>query len=225
MSSITIQEIEPGNIWLLDSVFSREECEQLIKESEQMGFVEATFNATMAKDLRNNSRVIVDCKKYSDLLWDRLKHVIPQHAKDLCAKVVPSQMTQGYEAIGFNERIRFYKYSAGQYFVPHTDGCFSRQPYMVTLKDKNTQQVENYECKETSFLTVLLYLNDVQSGGETNFFKNSNASQITHSVTPKAGQVLIFVHWNCHEGATLSDPNEFKYVMRTDAMYRRMIRK
>ncbi|KAF0974822.1 hypothetical protein FDP41_006296 [Naegleria fowleri] len=221
----TVHEIEPGNIWLLDSVFSPQECEQLIKESEQFGYEEATFNASMAKHLRNNSRVITDCKHYSDMLWDRLKHVIPQNASDLNKKVAPAQMTHGYQSVGFNERIRFYKYSAGQYFVPHTDGCFSRQPYMVSMKDQKTQQVVNYECQEMSFLTVLLYLNDVKSGGETNFFNNLDANRMTHSVTPKAGQVLIFVHWNCHEGATLSDPNEFKYVMRTDAMYRKMIRK
>ncbi|EFC39010.1 oxidoreductase [Naegleria gruberi] len=208
-----LETIDPNNIWLIKNLFSTEECSKLLKESEEIGYGEAPIStgptsSTMMKDVRNNSRAMIDKKQYSDMLYKKLEKYLPQNVSSL--KVGPQD---GFKLCGLNERIRFYKYAAGEYFAPHYDGCFQRPTLNVEINGKKMKVVER------SFITVLLYLNDVESGGETNFL--NSRCEITHSVKPQAGQVLMFVHSNYHEGSVLSDPNEFKYVMRTDVMYRK----
>ncbi|EFC40163.1 predicted protein [Naegleria gruberi] len=198
--------IEQGNIWTIENLYSPEECQQLIKICESNGFVEAPFNANMAKDTRNNDRVILDLPQHAQLFWERVSPYLPQHASQLGNQVLESNAKSGFQLLnpGFSNRLRFYRYKKGQYFAPHTDGCY------FDNRDKYVDQ---------SFLTILLYLNDVNNaGGETNFIQNG----IKHSVQPKSGSVLIFVHWNCHEGAEVTSSNALKYVMRTDAVFRRI---
>ena len=62
-------------------------------------------------------------------------------------------------------------------------------------------------------LTVMVYLNDVPSGGETEFQPSG------FRVIPKAGTVLVFQHDLLHQGAEVL--NGTKYVLRTDVMYHR----
>ena len=213
------QVVDPGNIWLLHNVFSEEECQQFLEASEKIGYGEAPLTVgdntyLMNKDVRNNSRAMIDNVDYSNLLYDRIKEYLPKKASELSSKFVSQKLAEDYELVGLNERIRFYKYEVNQYFAPHYDGCFIRN-------GKETINGTEVETEEKSFITVLLYLNDVHSGGETNFLNDRNESVIC-SVKPKRGQVLMFVHWNYHEGSILSDPNEYKYVMRSDAMYKRV---
>lgn len=94
---------------------------------------------------------------------------------------------------GFNTRFRFYRYSKGQRFKPHQDGSYI----------KNTN--------EWSEFTFLIYLNDGYEGGQTKF--------IHSTVEPKQGSALLFKHERFHEGCPIQEG--FKYVLRTDVMYRR----
>ncbi|EFC43966.1 predicted protein, partial [Naegleria gruberi] len=195
----------------IKNAFTPEECAQLLKESEEIGYGEAPLTTglntfTLDKEVRNNSRAMIDNNKYSNMLFERLAQYLPQDVSELkiCAQ-------DGFSLCGMNERIRFYKYAAGEYFAPHYDGCYQKPLFHLEVNG------EKKVCVERSFITVLLYLNDVHSGGETNFL--TSRYDILHSVKPRTGQVLMFVHANYHEGCLLNDPNEFKYVMRSDVMY------
>ena len=53
---------------------------------------------------------------------------------------------------GLNERFRFYRYQPGQKFARHRDGSFERNP------------------DETSWITLMVYLNEGYEGGRTNFY-------------------------------------------------------
>jgi hypothetical protein len=75
------------------------------------------------------------------------------------------------------------------------------------------------EPRDTSFLTLMIYLNTPAKGGETNFMNSRDESQIS-SVAPRAGAVLAFDHDITHEGALLE--SGVKYCVRTDVMYRRV---
>jgi prolyl 4-hydroxylase len=100
-------------------------------------------------------------------------------------------------AVGLNERFRFYRYSPGEYFRWHRDGAFARN------------------ASERSLSTVMLYLNGDFRGGTTDFDLGEDPIR----VVPEPGMALIFDHGLRHQGAPVLEG--VKYVLRTDAMYRR----
>lgn len=102
----------------------------------------------------------------------------------------------GRDVVGLNELFRCYRYRAGMHFAPHTDGAYERNE------------------SERSFYSFLIYLNDVEEGGETNFLVEPEIS-----IEPRPGLGVIFQHPIPHEGAAVKAG--VKYVLRTDVMYRK----
>lgn len=169
-------------IFTVPEFFSPEECVDFIASSEKAGY-EAASLATidgpkLEPQIRNNSRFIFDDFELALKLWQRSRHHIPL-------------MLKGKQAVGFNERFRFYRYDAGQQFAGHVDAPFRRS------------------TGEVSQLTFMIYLNDNFVGGETKFDDLS--------IKPKVGMALIFQHELFHEGSTITKGR--KYVLRTDVMY------
>ena len=66
-------------------------------------------------------------------------------------------------------------------------------------------------------MTLQIYLNDVESGGETSFFIGPNEADKVR-VNPTTGMVIIFQHDILHEGSPVN--SGVKHVIRTDVMYR-----
>ena len=83
---------------------------------------------------------------------------------------------------------------------------------------------ETPDCKEMSFYTLHLYLNEATptnklEGGATTF--HSYDMQRSFDVVPKIGRVLIFQHRDLlHSGAEVS--GGIKLTLRTDIMYEKM---
>lgn len=98
---------------------------------------------------------------------------------------------------GVNERFRFYRYEPGEYFRWHSDGSFVRSE------------------TERSFWTLMVYLNDGFEGGQTRF----EGSGDDICVTPERGMLCMFRHELIHQGDVVRSGK--KYVLRTDAMFRR----
>lgn len=95
--------------------------------------------------------------------------------------------------IKLNPILRYYKYTKDMYFKPHYDSA---------VKENNL----------ASEYTVLIYLNENSSGGETIFITEPEIS-----ISPKTGKCLMFKHDIMHEGAKIK--KGVKYVLRTDAIY------
>lgn len=95
---------------------------------------------------------------------------------------------------GFNERLRYYRYSKDQQFDWHLDGSVQLNPGMA------------------SALTFMIYLNDGFEGGDTEFGWDKFA--------PVRGMALVFPHRLRHRGAPVLAGR--KYVLRTDVMYERV---
>ena len=91
---------------------------------------------------------------------------------------------------GLPKDLRFYKYAPGQRFKMHKDGPW-------------------HEDGLTSQLTLLVYLNDGFTGGDTDFRD--------FRVKPDTGAALLFIHDTWHEGAAIESGT--KYVLRSDVMY------
>ncbi len=162
------------------------ECARWIAETHARGYEEAPITTSRGfvfdSDVRNNTRVIVDDRDATDALWTRLAPYVTAH-----------NPTSGmWVPIGLNERLRFYRYEAGQAFRWHYDGAFMRGP------------------GEVSRLTFLVYLNDGFEGGETEF---EDAL-----ITPQKGTALLFSHAVRHQGAPVK--HGVKYALRSDVMFR-----
>ena len=172
-------------LFTIENVLSHTECQQYIALTEQKGYLPAPITTNkgfeLRLDVRNNTRVIIDDFSIAGTLWQRVAHKIPP-------------ILAGRQALGLNERLRFYRYDIEQYFAPHVDGCFQR------------------ENGEQSLLTFMVYLNDDFDGGETNFGETR--------IKPKAGMVLIFDHDLLHEGCAVTKGR--KYALRSDVMYGRV---
>lgn len=171
-----------NGIYTIANVLTPEECQEYIAFTEGIGYGDAPITAggefVMRPDIRNNARVIVDDEARAAELWQRVRSEVPR-------------FLEGRQAIGLNERFRFYRYDPGERFAPHTDGAFRR------------------ENGEESLLTIMVYLNGGFTGGETNF------GEVW--VVPEPGLVLIFDHHLLHEGSEVTSGR--KYVLRSDVMY------
>ena len=174
-------ELEDG-VFTLKDVLSAVECKTLIRDSEQAGYETATITtnrgAAVDSSIRNNARRIEDDPQRATDLWRRL-----------CLELPP--FVRGQQAIGVNERFRFYRYDPGERFAGHVDAPFRRS---------NGEQ---------SLLTLMVYLNDDFEGGETTFRELV--------VRPKTGSALLFRHEIFHEGTVVRRGR--KYVLRSDVMF------
>ncbi|KAH8785589.1 oxidoreductase domain-containing protein [Diaporthe sp. PMI_573] len=174
---------------------------------------------------RNSDRIVWDQQEVVDRIWQRC---LQGEAGEVLRKRM--DVLDGDEKLGacrmrgrnwvvekqrwefrrLNQRMRFLKYGAGQYFRPHCDGAFSEE---VDGKIFRT------------FFTLHLYLNDSVAeagesaelvGGATSFLSGDSKRRV--DVDPKAGRVLIFQHrrlFHCGDDVVKGT----KYTVRTDIVY------
>lgn len=171
--------------FILYNVLTPEECQHLIDKTEKMGYRPLPG---YSPSYRSNTRVIVDDpdRGLTNELWRRLSPFVPDLAETRAV----------WRPYGLNERWRFCRYTPGQHFSSHFDGCFR-----ASEDDK-------------SHLTVMLYLNGGFEGGATVFLEGTK-----DRVQPVAGMALVFQHNIYHEGERLE--SGVKYIMRSDAMFQR----
>lgn len=170
------------DVGTIDNILSASECAEHILRSEQLGFdaapIVSPFGEVVNTDVRNNSRTMVDDRDLAGLIWARAAEYVPVFLR-------------GSQAIGMNERFRYYRYHPGQRFDWHADAAFRRAN------------------GEMSLLSSIMYLNDDFAGGET--------VVMDKVIAPRRGMALLFKHELPHEGRPVRSGT--KYVLRTDVMY------
>jgi len=180
--------LKSQEIFLLNDFLSEAECKELVDRTEAIGYSSAPVTTpdgpVMMPDVRNNSRLMIEDRELADRLFQKARPLLPQ------------KLPGGWEIVGLNELLRYYRYEKGQQFAPHYDGAFARNK------------------TEQSQLTFMVYLNEGFEGGETKFYDGESLV-----VTPRCGSALVFVHRKLHEGASIISGR--KYVLRSDVMYRR----
>jgi predicted 2-oxoglutarate/Fe(II)-dependent dioxygenase YbiX len=187
--------IKPG-AFTLEQIFTRDECQAMIRRTENLGFATATVTIAGSTQnlpgVRNNDRVKFEDEVLAARLWQRLAPHIPAQLED-------------WNAVRLNDHFAVYRYDPGQRFKRHQDGT-----------------VQTDRGEESRF-TVLVYLNDDCDGGETIFSDvDRSGSQIKFletPVKPRPGMALVFKHELWHEGAPVTRGR--KYVLRTDVLYQR----
>jgi hypothetical protein len=177
-------EVTDG-IWPITTLLAADECARYIAASEERGYEAATIST------HRGDVIALDQRDNGRLIVDDL-----QLAEEIWGRLSPylPRILDGQQAIGLNERFHYYRYTSGQSFKGHTDGAFRRSN------------------GEESKLTVLVYLNDDFTGGETAF--------LTSVVSPRRGAALVFRHGLFHEGRPVLSGR--KFVMRTDVMFNRL---
>lgn len=164
-------------VWTVSDVYSEAECASFIRLIEESSPRIATNNPLY----RDQDRVIRDDPSMTAELFARLRAHLPTHMGPLTL-------------VGLNDRLRFYRYRAGQRFDPHMDHWYRPSSFQITLH------------------TVLVYFNDDFEGGETRF-----SEQLDRVITPQRGMVAIFQHKLRHEGCAVR--SGMKYAMRSDVIY------
>lgn len=136
-------EVSNG-IWVIKNLFSPEKCREWIELCEAEGFDEAPINVgfgktQIRKDVRNNSRVIIDDEILAFEIWQTAREHLP--------KVV-----NGRVALGLNERFRFYRYEPGQKFAYHMDGYYRRENGEQSMLTFMIYLNEDFTGGETTFM-------------------------------------------------------------------------
>jgi WD40 repeat protein len=198
-SKIEIQNILPDTkltCFVIPSLFSKIECEQLLNTDIKNSFQKAISNYPTY--YRNNDRFVLDDEELAKQLFEKVRPYLPETIEVNFAIQAENGIWHLKE---LNSRIRFCKYSANQYFHRHLDG--------VHYRNDTTQ----------SKLTFMIYLNSATDfkGGRTLFFKTKETNEIWASYIPKQGDLIIFDHNVWHEGEVLTKGE--KFVLRSDILY------
>ncbi|MCL6751265.1 2OG-Fe(II) oxygenase [Nostoc sp. CCCryo 231-06] len=192
---MTKKNLLGNEIFTLDNILSPKECAEYITLTENIGYTDAPITTIrgfeIRPDIRNNQRVILDDQERAFDLWQRV------------SSYIPSSIGR-WQAVGLNERFRFYRYDPGQMFAIHHDGSYRRPN------------------GEESLLTFMIYLNEGFEGGDTRFHLSRRYYEDLPNIAviPATGMVLCFVHELVHEGAPIIQGR--KYVLRSDIMYRQL---
>lgn len=139
---------------------------------------------------QHGPEVDLEVRNNTRVMWDDA-----EEADRLLSQVaarVPARLL-GMRLCGANPRLRLYRYAPGERHGAHWD------------------TVVEFAGGVKSLLTLVFYLNDGFTGGETDF------PELEQTVTPQAGRALLFQHRILHE-ATEVQRGE-KFVLRTDVLY------
>jgi len=209
---------------ILDNVLSKAECEQLVAAAGD-DWARAMVNIgqnreQLQTERRKCERIIFDNREVAAKIWDRIKDHVPElHTIEQQPQVTgpgPAKRKEVWKMARLNERMRFLKYGAGEYFRKHCDGTY-----------------ETLDKTERSMFTLHLYLNEADArnnlvGGATTFHDLCTCKKsrwdmcdcVTGSfdVDPKVGRVLLFQQRGLeHSGAQVDDG--IKMTMRTDLLF------
>eukprot|EP00986_Skeletonema_menzelii_P005624 scaffold2086_cov149-Skeletonema_menzelii.AAC.21 len=199
--------------FVIQNFLNEDECQDLIHLANTLsstGFHYVTEAAHTDEDGTTHIVKLQEANKHklsvfehtqtTQKLWRRLKTIIQPHISTFI------ENAHCGKPIGLNPRLRVLRYDAldNDVFEPHFDA---------------TTRVN----ESTSLLTVLIYLNDGGGkdfdGGETCFLdsKSMKLNGASATVTPSAGDVVVFEHDLFHSSAPLKFGT--KYILRTDVLF------
>ncbi|MCX4239976.1 prolyl hydroxylase family protein [Paraliomyxa miuraensis] len=177
----------------VDDVLSAEACQRYIDRFEagepHVAPVIRRDGVGIDEDVRNNERIMWDDEAEARAILEALRARL-----EATGQALPPTF-RGGALVGANPRLRIYRYRPGQRHGAHWD-----------------TEVELDGGAILSRMTLVVYLNDGFSGGQTRF------PELDATVSAKPGRALLFQHRLLHEACAVEHGT--KYVLRTDVLYR-----
>lgn len=172
------------------------ECDAMIDFTEEHSSYEpALLNDSVETDVRKSGRVLLDSEVVAQQIWDRITKALPQAEYERLYSFYDHPTREGHinkdsldkpRATTINKRLRFLKYSKGDYFRPHGDGHYR-------VDDPTSPQYG-----DQSYLTLMLYLNDGERGtgrelskfvgGQTRVWPGNYESDNHYELEPTKGK-------------------------------------
>lgn len=181
-------------LWTVPNLFAATECAKILDDARNNEWFAATVNAAEGRvvdaRVRNSSTAVLRDAALADELYRRaLPHVPAEMSTEMGRRGrIPLTVT------GIFLPLRIYRYEVGQHFGLHQDQSY--------IGEKDT----------ISLLTLMVYLNEGFSGGETDFPEQEK------TIVPATGTALLFQHKLLHAGRPVTEG--VKYVLRSDVLYR-----
>lgn len=170
-------------VWTVRGWMSPGECDAMIARAEGLGFETASIA------YREGARVNLEARNNARVTFD--DDALAASMFERARPHLPS--LDGAGASALSPRWRVYRYAPGERFATHRDGFVRREDGAV------------------SRVTLMVYLCDVDAGGETAFASEPLV------VAPHAGTAVFFQHALLHESRPVLAGR--KYVLRTDVFY------
>ncbi len=184
---------------VVPSLFSQEECAQILLSTERVDWLPATINGqtgrVIDRPLRDSSTAVMRDPALADTLYQRVRGTVPSIMN---VEEPSTGQRVSMEPVGVFLPLRVYRYEKGQRFGLHQDQSYTR------------------EDGARSLLTLLVYLNDDFTGGETDFPEQNER------ISPRTGNALWFQHMLLHAGRAVTEGA--KFVLRSDVLYDRVDR-
>lgn len=192
-----------NNIMIVDDVVDTGWCDHLIKRFEDAKTQQYKADVPSHGD---DSEVVDLTKIYIGMTdWEAEKADMASLMMDAYliyrGQLRYPVMSLGLPNVDFEVELPTIKrYVAGtsEHIGPHSD------TYMRGWEETNTLKI----WKGDRFLNVLFYLNDVEEGGETEFYFND----MTVTVPPRKGRLVVFPPLWTHIHAGLAPINGDKYI-------------
>ncbi|KFE97635.1 2OG-Fe(II) oxygenase [Chryseobacterium luteum] len=175
-------------VWGINKFWTKDICDFVVKEFETQ------YNTT---NLSNEEKI-----DYDDAL---LKNLAERNSKRLnlesteLSDLIWSNLDfsvlklEGHLPIGINKSFRLYKYFINDEFIEHID--------MSTIISDDVR----------TFYSILIYLNDDFTGGNTKFND--------FEIKPTLGSIVTFPHNQLHSGEKIT--SGIKYVLRGDVIFKK----
>mmetsp|Transcript_115918 Transcript_115918/g.322774 ORF Transcript_115918/g.322774 Transcript_115918/m.322774 type:complete len:460 (+) Transcript_115918:66-1445(+) len=186
-----MRRIGAHEVWLVEDLFSKQECAALIAAAEGRGFGATDY----AKEYRGNLRLITMDGSLAHSVWGRLQPLVPSAL---------NHRHQQWTACGLNDCWRLSKYHPHDRFERHVDTCFLRTYDERSMLTVNIYLNEGFEGGSTRF-----YFN---SHGSADFNVAPKAGLCLLFRQPPD-------HHYDHDGEEVG--SGIKYLLRSDVMYQR----
>lgn len=242
---------------IIDKLLTPEECSLLLEAAEASSITDdasspsgqgranwgiALVNAgngkqTYAPDDRHCGRIVFDSSWVADRLFARLLPIIAPdieriHNASRVTGLGPVKRNETWRVTRLNERLRFLRYQAGDYFRPHIDGNYTtpeggeRSYYTIHLylngDDGPQPSQPQPQSEEEGFTDTCAGHDAPLIGGATTFHPSWLLEEggPECKINPKKGSVLVFQQRDmAHSGEDVIQGT--KYTMRTDLMYKK----
>lgn len=149
------------------------ECAGLVHMVNAIGF--SNLSKTFDPAFHNGTRLLVNDPKLADMLWKRVKPLIPDTIRD--------KWETPWVAQGFLPRLAFYNYNEGEFHRAFT-------ALEMDMEDSASPFAFDKPHHQETKMSAIFYLTRPEEGGST-FFYDHSREEVLDSIDPDVGMVVM----------------------------------